>query len=46
MVAARTAVRDAMRAAAENMIAETGTAVGREAKQMRWTKGNTKQAVR
>ena len=33
LVAARTAVRDAMRAAAENMIAETDTTVGREAKQ-------------
>ena len=43
LVAARTAVRDAMRAAAENMVAETNTTVGREARQiqMRWTKSNT-----
>ena len=43
LVAARTAVRDAMRAAAENMIEETNTTVGREARQiqMRWTKSNT-----
>ena len=43
LVAARTAVRDAIRAAAENMVAETDTTVGREEKQMRWTKSNTKQ---
>ena len=41
LVAARTAVRDAIRAAAENMVEETGTTVGREAKQ-RWTKSHTK----